>query len=269
LPFNYDSVILYSYIVDLHGSKGQRLLSRAEVREDFAAQVGQCEEARRRPANRNSVTQRRKTMALNNGSHGWVFVLFCLLAGFIVSGCDANDDDDSGGSLAAIDDDGQDNDSMSDDDAVDDDTTTDDDSAPDDDTADSPPILTNVHFDPDHTVLMQIEGVPELWYGSYMFMDVCDLGNNLLGGELNILNPYSSTLPMDTYWSDLSENFDLSNVGDCDNPVTIWILGTFGPESDPYLDYPEGELCFGVRTSDSADNWTAVDNICVMHDPVK
>jgi hypothetical protein len=163
---------------------------------------------------------------------------------------------------AAVDDDSSDDDS-SDDDHADDDMA-------DDDVVDSPPIITDEHFDPPYTELVKVDWSDELQYASVLYWQVCDTGNNLLPDGQFVYAPFCNGQMFDPILLSQLQQYadgDLSDAGDCNHPVTIGMLVVFGPESDPYIGRPPGEVCMTFWASDDADNVSDWHTACVMHDP--
>ncbi len=181
-----------------------------------------------------------------------------------------NTDDDAADDDSVIDDDSGDDDQL-DDDMLDDDTA-DDDNSDDDSIGPHPPILTDLHYDPPYAELVL---VPEegYWWASTLYINVCDLGNDLLpDGWLASMSPCGPGMePAQVGFVDLEPDADgdLSQAGDCANPITIGLLVAFGPESDPYgAGCSEGELCAPFWAGDTAGYVSGQTEVCIMYNPV-
>jgi len=198
-------------------------------------------------------------------------------------GDDDNDtyyDDDFGDDDNTYDDDTYDDDTYDDDtyddDTYDDDTYDDDtydDDTYDDDTYDDDeaPVLSDGGWDPTTTILGEFEGYDEPYYYSALFWSVCDLDNDLLGGQVFVYvsgttDPF---LTGDLYWADLNNppDSDLGNAGDCGSPVQTGINILFAPQSNP-TQAPPGTYCCDIEASDDLGNISnLLTNLCVTHDP--
>jgi hypothetical protein len=208
-------------------------------------------------------------------------VLLLLALSAVATQC-GGDNAGSDSSKNDTDNDGADDDSEKDDDSGDDDQldddifdddTADDDNSDDDTTGPHPPILTDVHFDPPYAELVYISLDDEYWYVSTIYLDVCDLGNDLLPeGSLLYYGPCEIGFgpPPPLYFSYLEQyaDGDLSQAGDCAKPITIGLQYGFGPEIDPYGGCPEGELCFDFYGRDTAGYVSGQTEACIMYDPV-
>ena len=214
----------------------------------------------------------------------WLLLILALVmsGGAIIFACSTGDDDDDNDSADddSFGDDDIDDDSNPDDDdttPTDDDTTpADDDTSPvDDDTSlyIQPPVLSDAGWDPATTILGEFEGYDEPYYYSALFWSVCDLDNDLLGGQvfIYIAGTDQSFIDGELFWVDLNNppDSDMGNVGDCENPVPTGINILFAPESNP-TQMPPGTYCCDIEATDNAGNVSnKLTNFCVTHDPAK
>jgi len=135
------------------------------------------------------------------------------------------------------------------------------------------PVLSNGDWDPDETDLFEFTGYDEPYYASAILWDVCDEDNDLLpDGVVYILvagTDQSFVTAPYIPWSDLHNppDSDLSDVDDCENPVTAGLSILFAPQSDPSFT-PPGEYCADIEATDSEGNLSnKLENLCLVHNP--
>ena len=196
--------------------------------------------------------------------------LFALIAAMVLSlgafvacasGGDDDDDNDAADDDLFDDDAGDDDagdDDAGDDDAGDDDAT--DDDAVDDDVVENAPVLSDGLFDPVPMELGTFSGYAEdMWYSALLW-SVCDLDNDLMpDGRVYIYASGTTEWALDTDnpipW-DLFNNppdIDLSQVGDCENPVQTGITVLFGTASAPPT---AGDYCMDIEATDNNDSFS-------------